>query len=700
MKRFCFTLIAALLLFSMPLMAMGMADGGRTYTVKQDGTGDFKTIQEAVNIVQPGQTVEVYSGIYREEVRIPNGGTDEQHRVTLKAHEGDTVIVTGSDPVDSSKWKKDSATGIWKLEIENSFFGSYNPFAEYWQAKIASVPSTKGGKTAPVCGGIYVDGASLNYVADMEALANNQESYFAEVNDSVTILYANTAKDLNKSAVEVSNRKQVVTAEWNQGYITIKGLIVEHGAAPKTTGFAQMGSKSMAGALSTNGGYRWIIEDCEVRYCRGVGMDFGLGARGYMYEMCGPVTPENPDPSPKLYGYHIIRNNFVHNNATNGIMAFRGAYTELYNNILYNNDEFHTALASEGYIKNVNGGYGINIHDNYFYSDHDWDTLAIWYDTEADGSYISKNIFFSNGPDGKGLSGLEFETIQGWVNCNDNIFVNCGFNMLNVSSLNIFNNLFLNGGSAFPGSPTPAQAYGWCGYTRAMRAKVPGTLETICLDGNDGNSSFEVYCRFNNLKNNIFFGLGVTSSDRALECSDEEYNGKFYEWLNTVDAVTDRTDAQTAADRLKADTWVAVDPAYEKDGSFCYGNECDYNIYYGGAEKINYQYGQARGYEADKNSIVSQNASYKVEGDLTHFKLTLNLDNAVSEINAPAVNAASLGNPAVYTYLGYDFPAQTDGLDFFGTRRERTTIVGPFATIESGKYTKDINGVNVEVSFN
>ncbi|MBQ7281385.1 MAG: hypothetical protein IJR16_01260, partial [Spirochaetales bacterium] len=78
MKRFCFTLIAALLLFSTPLMAMGMAEGGRTYTVKQDGTGDFKTIQDAVNIVQPGQTVEVYSGIYREEVRIPNGGTDDQ----------------------------------------------------------------------------------------------------------------------------------------------------------------------------------------------------------------------------------------------------------------------------------------------------------------------------------------------------------------------------------------------------------------------------------------------------------------------------------------------------------------------------------------------------------------------------------------------------------------------------------------------
>ena len=69
------------------------------------------------------------------------------------------------------------------------------------------------------------------------------------------------------------------------------------------------------------------------------------------------------------------------------------------------------------------------------------------------------------------------------------------------------------------------------------------------------------------------------------------------------------------------------------------------------------------------------------------------------EINAPAINAASLGNPAVYTYLGYDFPAQTDGLDFFGTRRSKTTVVGPFATIESGTYTKDINGVSIEISI-
>ena len=42
----------------------------RAYTVKQDGTGDFRTLSEAVAAVKAGETIEVYPGIYKESVDI------------------------------------------------------------------------------------------------------------------------------------------------------------------------------------------------------------------------------------------------------------------------------------------------------------------------------------------------------------------------------------------------------------------------------------------------------------------------------------------------------------------------------------------------------------------------------------------------------------------------------------------------------
>ena len=684
------------LMFFLTSCATGMKESNaKIYTVKQDGSGDFTTIQEAVDVVQPGEIVEIYGGIYRESVVIPRGGLDEDNRIWIRAHENDEVIITGSDGVLSDLWDKDEKTGLWKLTLDNTFFGEYNPFAEKWQGKIASIPNVNGEKTSPCCGGIYLDGESLTFAANLDTVKVTAETYFAEVNETNTVIWVNTAKDVKNAETEVSNRRQLLTASWNQGFITITGITVERGAAPKTSGFAQMGSKSMAGALSTNGGYNWIIENCEVRYNRGVAIDFGLGSRGFMYDNCGPVTEDNPDPSPEYYGHHIIRNNYVHHNATNGIMAYRGAYTELYGNVLYNNDEFHTGLASEAYIKNVNSGYGINIHDNYFYSDHDWSTLAIWYDTEADGSAITNNVFFSNGKNGSGLSGLEFETIAGWVTCSGNIFINCGYNILNCSDISIFNNLFLNAKSEFPGHPTPMKAFGWNGYSRAMRAKYPGTLETICIDGTDGNSAFEVYHRFNKLKNNIFFANGVTSSEKSDECSTEEYNGKYYEWLNKVDATTDRTNAEKDA-RLQADNWTAVDPNYQKDGSFSYGNECDWNAYLSGADKINYQYGTKRGYYADENSVVLEGGSYSVEGDENGMTLNLVLDAGIREFKAPSITSEGLSNPALYSYLGVDFPVEVVTTDMFGI--ERTDVsVGPFASLDDGFYTKTIKFAEINV---
>lgn len=62
----------------------------------------FKTITEALNIVKGGDTVIVREGLYRESVRVPGGEPGKP--VTLKAAEGERVVLSGAVPVTG--WKK------------------------------------------------------------------------------------------------------------------------------------------------------------------------------------------------------------------------------------------------------------------------------------------------------------------------------------------------------------------------------------------------------------------------------------------------------------------------------------------------------------------------------------------------------------------------------------------------------------------
>src|ERR1019366_1182658 len=57
------------------------------YRVKQDGTGDFTTIQACANVAQAGDTCTVYSGTYAENVTVSAG--------TAGAYK--TINVNGSD---------------------------------------------------------------------------------------------------------------------------------------------------------------------------------------------------------------------------------------------------------------------------------------------------------------------------------------------------------------------------------------------------------------------------------------------------------------------------------------------------------------------------------------------------------------------------------------------------------------------------
>jgi alpha-L-arabinofuranosidase len=85
----------------------------------------LRTIQRAADLAQPGDTVTVHAGTYRERVNPPRGGTSDRQRIVYQAARGAKVEIKGSEVIKG--WVK-VQDEVWKVTLPNSFFGGFNPY--------------------------------------------------------------------------------------------------------------------------------------------------------------------------------------------------------------------------------------------------------------------------------------------------------------------------------------------------------------------------------------------------------------------------------------------------------------------------------------------------------------------------------------------------------------------------------------------
>ena len=165
-------------------LTVGSAIMAKEYHVAKTGNDNnkgtlespFLTIQAAANLAQAGDFITVHEGVYREEITPPRGGSSDKQRITYKAAEGEKVEIKGSEVIEN--WIEESK-GIWKVEVDNSLFGNFNPFADEVKGDWFD---PKGRKHHTGC--VYSKGKGLFEASSKKKVrqnGKNKPSWYAEV---------------------------------------------------------------------------------------------------------------------------------------------------------------------------------------------------------------------------------------------------------------------------------------------------------------------------------------------------------------------------------------------------------------------------------------------------------------------------------------------------------------------------------------
>jgi hypothetical protein len=384
----------------------------------------FRTINRAAAVAQPGDTVLVHEGEYREWVRPVRGGLSDGRRITYQAGAGEHVVIKGSERI--SGWEPVEGT-VWKASVPQSVFGSFNPFAEEIDGDWIVYQSKTSQKKH--LGDVYLNGRSFYEVLSLPEVsdpplrteiiddwteravavgdpAQTRFVWYAEVAEDATTVWANFhGADPNGELVEINVRRSVFyPVAQHLDYITVRGFELAQSACPWTPPTADQ-----PGLIGPNWAKGWIIEDNIIHDAKCSAISIGKEAStghnfatsrgdkpGYQYQLESVFSARQIGWDREHVGSHIIRRNTIFDCGQNGIVGHLGCiFSTIEDNHIYN-----IALKREFYGYEIGGiklhaAIDVQIRHNRI---HDC-SLGTWLDWQTQGTRISRNVFYNNNRD-------------------------------------------------------------------------------------------------------------------------------------------------------------------------------------------------------------------------------------------------------------------------------------------------------------
>jgi hypothetical protein len=305
-------------------------------------------------------------------------------------------------------------------------FGDFNPYAEQvggdWIVYEDGAPRRHLGE-------VYLNGLSFYEVgsrADVDHPAERTEMvdqwtgvadpvrdvrqttlvWYAEVGPESTTIWANFHdKDPNVELAEINVRRSVFyPVEHHLDYITVRGFELAQAACPWTPPTADQ-----PGLIGPNWAKGWIIEDNVIHDAKCSAISLGKEAStghnfaaergdkpGYQYQLESVFDARQIGWDREHIGSHVVRRNTIYDCGQNGIVGHLGCvFSTIEDNHIYN-----IAIKREFYGYEIGGiklhaAIDVTIRHNRI---HDC-TLGTWLDWQAQGTRVSRNLFYRNGRD-------------------------------------------------------------------------------------------------------------------------------------------------------------------------------------------------------------------------------------------------------------------------------------------------------------
>lgn len=625
----------------------------------EDGTKDhpFRTISRAALLAMPGDRVIVHEGEYREWVKPAQGGTSSVSRITYEAAEGERVVIKGSEQITC--WEPVEGS-VWKAVLPNSFFGTYNPYKEVLGGDWFIYPNDNSLHT----GDVYLNGKSFYEAKSLEEVKNpfirtegvnppwtrhpepilhpedTMYQWYAETDQETTVIYANfQGVNPNEELTEINVRKCCFYPEkTGLNYITVRGFEMAQAACPWTPPTADQ-----PGLLGTNWSKGWIIESNKIHDAKCSGISIGKEAStghnlctrthrkpGYQYQMEAVFRARQIGWSKETIGSHVIRNNKIYDCGQNGIVGHMGCvFSEIAHNHIYNIAVKHEYFGYEiGGIK-LHAAIDVQIHHNNIHNC----TLGTWLDWQAQGTRVSKNLYYANDRD------LMVEVTHGPYLVDNNIFAS-DYNFDNIAQ-----------GGAYLHNLCCGTMRREDVLDRSTPYHFPHTTEVA--------GTTVVYSGDDRIYQNVFLGGAVTYTEQSLH-GTEGYDGHTNSLEEYISDVISRGNGDL--EQFKH----VKQPVYIRGNAYLKG---------------------AKPYGREENTHVSDMdpAVRIVETDGKTY-LELNVEKKMLEIPTEIYNSEKLGMPRI-TEAAYENPDGTPivfDTDYLDQSRNGQPAAGPIEGLKEG----------------
>ena len=380
----------------------------------------FKTISAAAQVAQPGDVITVHEGIYRERVNPPRGGTSDKKRITYQAAKGEKVIIKGSEVIKG--WQR-VKNDTWKVVLDNSFFGDFNPYSDVIGGEWYRTPKDGFNRHT---GAVYLNGNWLDEAKDMKNVFEpvGERAYWkAEVDEKNTTIWAQFKDvDPNKKLVEINVRQSIFYPDQpGLNYITVRGFTMRHTATPWSGAMSEQ-----IGLIGTHWSKGWIIENNVISHSMNTGITLGrydLGRYGIdLPAVSAPGFVKSCELaiehgwSKDTIGSHVVRNNHISHCEKNGIHgSLGGIFSIIEGNTICDVAQRRWINGPDVAGLKLLASNDVIIRNNHFY--RCGGAGGVWLDWMAQGTRMTGTLLHDNSRD------LFMEVDHGPFMIDNNIFL-------------------------------------------------------------------------------------------------------------------------------------------------------------------------------------------------------------------------------------------------------------------------------------